>query len=114
MTVTCPNAAAHQWHPSSYIAHSWWADCATLVATQKRCPGCNGWEIWAPKRPDLRIAANWPPPDCDWGDCCAEGVAERLWQDRWLPVCVLHTEMVPDESSPLADALKEIQGRRER
>jgi len=109
VTGPCPNAAAHQWHPSSYVAHSWWADCALLIATQEKCPGCGGWEIWVPRRADLRIAVNWPPPDCDWGGCDEEGVAERLWEGRWLPVCVLHIDLEPDELSPLSDMLRAIQ-----
>lgn len=99
----CPNAANHTPHPTGYIAHASWADDALTVADQRVCPGCGRWEIWVPKRPDLRIALDWPPPICDRGGCDEDGVAERFRPEvevsttgeirpgRWLPVCRVHT-----------------------
>lgn len=101
----CPNAANHQPHPSGYISCSDWADDALIVADQQECAGCGRLEIWVPKRADLRIAADWPPPVCDWGGCDADGVAERFWPEvqlpvdgelrvgRWLSVCAEHAEV---------------------
>ncbi len=103
ITMSCPNEANHTPHPTGYISNSNWADDAMVVADQKRCDGCGLFAIWVPKRPDLRIAVNWPPTDCDWGGCDEEGVAERFWPEvelatngevrpgRWLPVCRVHT-----------------------
>ena len=89
----CPNVAAHTPHPVGYVSHSNWADDALLVADQKECHGGRRWAIWVPKRPDLRIAKDWPPAPCDWGGCDAEDVAERFDPTlrEWLPVCVQHT-----------------------
>ena len=100
--VPCPNAANHTSHPSGYVADSNWADDAMLVADVQRCGGCGRYELWVPKRPDLRIAVDWPPPDCDWGSCDQEGVAERLHPGNdttpavWLPVCKTHTGVHPE------------------
>lgn len=93
-TAPCPNAGNHQWHPDGYSAHSGWADKALVVADQERCPGCDGWEIWVPKRPDLRIAEHWLA-DCDWGGCDTECVGERFAVElgEWLPVCEVHAEV---------------------
>lgn len=82
---TCPNAALHEPHPTGYVAHAGWADNALQVADQKKCSGCGGWEIWVPKRPDLRIAQTWG--DCG---CGAEGVGERLIDGEWRAVCGTH------------------------
>lgn len=94
-TAECPNVANHQWHPVGYVAHSGWADMALRVADQKRCPGCKGWEIWVPKRPDLRIIDQLF--DCDWGFCDEEAVGERVdpHTGDWLPVCAEHAEVEP-------------------
>lgn len=98
----CPNEANHAWHPTGYASHSNWADDAMLVANQSECPGCGGWDIWTPKRKDLRIALDWPPPSCDWGGCDAEGVAERYCCElgAWLPVCRAHTGVKERRPSP--------------
>lgn len=110
--IPCPNEANHTRHPNGYIAHSDWAADASLIATQSECEGCGRWEIWTPKRADLRIAEEWPPPSCDWGSCDEEGVAERFWPEvelsttgevrpgRWLPVCAKHTGVKERRSSP--------------
>jgi hypothetical protein len=108
----CPNEANHTPHPKGYVAHSNWADDAMLVADQQRCDGCGRHEIWVPKRPDLRIAANWPPGTCDWGGCDDDGVAERYCPEvqlsdtddtrpgTWLAVCRRHTGLRPRRASP--------------
>jgi hypothetical protein len=96
----CPNAANHQPHPSGYVACSNWADDSLLVATQKRCLGCGGLELWVPKRPDLRLAVFSVERRlvfCGWGrysdgaTCGAEAVAERLSGEAWVAVCADHT-----------------------
>jgi hypothetical protein len=89
----CPNAAAHEWHPTRYVSHSGWADRALLVADQERCPGCGGWEIWVPKRPDLRIAADWTA-QCGWDGCESECVGDRRVEPHvWVPACAEHAEV---------------------
>jgi hypothetical protein len=94
----CPNAAAHQPHPTGYSAHSWWAECATpRIASQSVCPGCGRWEIWTPKQPGLRIARTWPPPlECQWvGPCVEEAAVERWSEERgeWVAVCGGHIDI---------------------
>lgn len=96
----CPNQDAHQWHPTGYIQHSNWADHALVIATQSRCPGCGGLDIWTPKRPDLQITgADWNSPNCAIGDetgrCDQEAICWRNILDTqaplWVPVCADHT-----------------------
>lgn len=102
----CPDAAGHTPHPTGYVANSNWADDAMVVADVEKCAGCDLFEVWVPKRPDLRIAVDWPPPDCDWGNCDQEGVAERLHPGDantpavWLPVCKTHTGVKTRRPSP--------------
>ncbi|HZN71228.1 MAG TPA: hypothetical protein VFC00_06040 [Micromonosporaceae bacterium] len=108
----CPNVTDHTPRPADYVGHSNWADDALLVADQAKCGGCGRYEIWTPKRSDLRIAVDWPPGTCDWGGCDADGVAERFWPQvelsgsgevrpgRWLPVCVTHTGLRKRRPAP--------------
>lgn len=98
----CPNVAKHTPHPAVYVSHSAWADDALLVADQQICPGCSGWQIWVPRRPDLRIAVDWPAGCCDWGGCDEESVGERYYEEtrQWLAVCRTHVGTVPRRRSP--------------
>lgn len=90
---SCPNVAAHTPWPVGYLPRAAWVEDALLVADQKKCSGCGDLVVWVPRRPDLRIATEWPPPTCDWGGCDGEGVAERFHPGagEWVAVCRTHT-----------------------
>ena len=77
-----------------------WREDASAVADPGLC-AC-GVEAWRPRRLDLRVAADWPPPSCDWGGCDGDGVAERYCPEMalWLPVCRVHTGLRVRRPSP--------------
>lgn len=47
---SCPNAAAHEPFPASYVAASEHAEKLMETHTQRApCPGCGRWLIWTPR-----------------------------------------------------------------
>lgn len=44
--ATCANQKNHTKRPTPYIACHKWAERKSRTHKQRKCPGCNLWEIW--------------------------------------------------------------------
>lgn len=50
MNTDCPNAAQHTPQPDGYLAWHEWADKKSKTHYQIKCPGCDLYAIWVPKK----------------------------------------------------------------
>lgn len=48
--MACPNAKQHTPAPKGYIEWHEWARRKGKTHRQQKCPGCDRYEIWVPKK----------------------------------------------------------------
>lgn len=52
MTLPCPHFEDHTAQPVGYIQWYAWAETMSKTHRQRKCPGCDRYKIWEPKRKD--------------------------------------------------------------
>lgn len=76
---TCPNWERHTPSPRGYLDWHEWAKAMSKGFRQRKCPGCDRYEIWEPKgtkmepKRSCRCGQTWNP------DCSDHGLARDLW-----------------------------------